>query len=59
MEEGGRRRNKVEYTIKLTDQQLTVILNALGERPLKEVLDTFSAVQQQAVTQAPAEKEDT
>lgn len=44
----------MEYTIKLTDQQLTVILNALGERPLKEVLDTFAAVQQQAVAQAPA-----
>lgn len=43
----------MEYTIKLTDQQLTVILNALGERPLKEVINTFSTIQKQAMEQAP------
>lgn len=43
----------MEYKITITEQQLMVVLNALGERPLKEVIDTFSSIQKQAMGQAP------
>ena len=44
----------MDYTIRLTEQQMMVVLNALGERPLKDVLDAFTAIQRQAMEQAPS-----
>ncbi len=43
--------------LELTEQQIQAILNALAEAKLKDSIDAFLAIQQQAQNQPPADDE--
>jgi len=51
----------MEYTIKFTEQELNIILAALGELPAKNTIDLIMKIKDEAmlqISQAPAEEED-
>jgi len=41
----------MEYTLKLSQQDIQIISQALGELPLKMVVNVFGKIQQQALEQ--------
>lgn len=42
---------KMEFTLKLTEQELQVVLNAIAKEPLGEVIELFNNMQRQAAEQ--------
>jgi hypothetical protein len=48
----------MEYTIKVTDQELQAILQGLGELPLKLSLNLFGKIQQQIHESQAADNEE-
>jgi len=47
----------MNFTIKLTEQELNVISNALGERPFKEVFPVMETLRKQVIETQQEEKE--